>query len=168
VSINVAAMFDQLGSILCVCPQCEELFYLSEARPYLAGNQPRSIVDALRAEEHRLERAEVKLDEIEDALREKAAEAGLRAAKKVLKKIDPLFSGSGYNPHDVKVIFDPVTYVVFNGMGSGRLREIVLLADPAKSLAGQRLQGSIEGAIKSGNFEFRTLHVDKDGKVAER
>lgn len=31
-----------------------------------------------------------------------------------------------------------------------------------------RLHTSIEGTIKSGNFEFRTLHVDKDGKVAER
>jgi predicted Holliday junction resolvase-like endonuclease len=28
--------------------------------------------------------------------------------------------------HDVKVIFDPVTYVVFHGIGVGRLREIVL------------------------------------------
>jgi predicted Holliday junction resolvase-like endonuclease len=101
------------------------LFYLSEARPYLRGRQPRSIVDSIRAEELRLERAEERLDQIEGALREKAAEAGLRAAKKLQKKIDPLFSGSGYNPHDVKVIFDPVTYVVFHGMGGGRLREIV-------------------------------------------
>jgi predicted Holliday junction resolvase-like endonuclease len=168
VATNVAAMFAQLGNILCVCPQCEELFYLSEARPYLTGKQPRSIVDVLRAEEQRLARAEEKLDEIEFELREKAAVAGLRAAKKLLKKIDPLFSGSGYNPHDVKVIFDPVTYVVFHGMGSGRLREIVLLSDPPKSMPGERLQRSIEAAIESGNVEFRTLHVDKDGKVAER
>ena len=40
VATNVAAMFAQLGNILCVCPQCEELFYLSEARPYLTGKQP--------------------------------------------------------------------------------------------------------------------------------
>ena len=53
-------------------------------------------------------------------------------------------------------------------MGSGRLREIGLLSDPARSLAGERLHGSIETAIKDGNFEFRTLHVDKDGKIAER
>jgi predicted Holliday junction resolvase-like endonuclease len=161
-------MFAQLGNILCVCPQCEELFYLSEARPYLRGQQPRSIVDSIRAEEQRLERAEEQLDEIESSLREKAAEAGLRAAKKVLKKIDPLFSGAGYNPHDVKVIFDPVTYVVFHGMGVGRLREIVLLADPAKSAAGERLQRSIGDAVRNGNFEFKTMHVDKEGKVAER
>jgi predicted Holliday junction resolvase-like endonuclease len=38
------------------------------------------------------------------------------------------FSGSGYDPHDVKVIFDPVAYVAFNGMSLEHLREIVLLA----------------------------------------
>jgi predicted Holliday junction resolvase-like endonuclease len=168
VAVHIAAMFAQLGNVLCVCPQCEELFYLPEARPYLNGKQPRSIVDALRAEEQKLDRAEERLDELEYGLREKAAEAGLRAAKKSLKKIDPLFSGSGYNPHDVKVIFDPITYVVFNGIGAGRLREIVLLTDPAQSVAEERLQNSIEGAVKRGNFEFRTLHVDRDGKVAER
>jgi predicted Holliday junction resolvase-like endonuclease len=151
-----------------VCPRCQDLFYLSEARPNLAGKQPSSIVDALRAQENRLEQAEEKLDEIENALRETAAKAGLRAAKRVLKKIDPVFSGSGYNPHDVKVIFDPVTYVVFHGLGSGRLREIVLLANPAKTRAGERLQGSIEAVVRNGNFEFRTLHVNKDGEVDMR
>jgi predicted Holliday junction resolvase-like endonuclease len=168
VAINLAELFGQLGHILCLCPHCDDLFYLSEARPYLAGKQPSSIVDALRAEENRLERAEQKLGEMESALREMAAKAGLRAAKKVLKKIDPVFSGAGYNPHDVKVIFDPVTYVVFHGQGSGRLREIVLLAKPATTQAGERLQGSIEAAVRNGNFEFRTLHVDKDGKVDAR
>ena len=166
-SAEVATLFGELGNILCVCPHCQELFYLSEARPYLAGEQPHSIVDVLRAEERRLERAEERLDLIEDALREKAAEAGLRATKKVLKKIDPLFSGAGYNPHDVKVIFDPITYVVFNGMGSGRLREIVLLSNPPKSKATEQLQASIETTIKNGNVEFRTLRVDRDGKVAQ-
>jgi hypothetical protein len=55
---NVAALFSQLGHVLCVCPHCEDLFYLSESRPYLAGRQPRSIVDTLRAEEDKLDRAE--------------------------------------------------------------------------------------------------------------
>jgi predicted Holliday junction resolvase-like endonuclease len=167
-ALDLAELFGQLGHVLCVCPHCSDLFYLSEARPYLAGKQPRSIVDALRAEEAKLERAEERLSEIEDELREIAAKAGLRAAKRALKRIDPVFSGSGYNPHDVKVVFDPVTYVVFNGMGAGRLREIVLLANPAKTTATERVQNSIETAVKNGNFEFRTLHVDKDGKVAAR
>ena len=167
-SAGIGELFSQLGRVLCVCPRCSDMFYLSEARPYLAGKQTRSILDNLRLEESRLDRAEERLNEIEDELREAAAKAGLRAAKRALKKIDPVFSGSGYNPHDVKVIFDPVTYVVFHGIGAGRLREIVLLARPPESATGERLHNSIGVAVKSGNFEFRTLHVDRDGNVATR
>jgi predicted Holliday junction resolvase-like endonuclease len=163
---SVGDLFGQIGRILCVFPECSDLFYLSEARPYLDGRRPRSIVDAFRAEESKLDRAEERLDEIEAELREAAAKLGLRAAKRALKKIDPVFSGAGYNPHDVRVIFDPVTYVIFDGMGSGRLREIVLFARQADSASGERLQNSIRRAVKAGNYEFRTLHVDKDGKVA--
>src|SRR5438045_3787825 len=36
----------------------------------------------------------------------------------------PVFSGSGYDPQDVKVMFDPVTYVVFHGMSQGDVTEV--------------------------------------------
>lgn len=165
---NLARVFGQLGHVLGVCPHCQNLFYLSEARPYFRGKQPHSVVDVLKAEERKLDRAEEKLSEIESTLRKAAAKAGLRAAKRMLKKIDPVFSGSGYNPHDVKVIFDPVPYVGFNGMGSNRLREIVLLGKPSESSAEERLQNSIRKTVKNGNCEFRTLHIDGDGSVASR
>jgi predicted Holliday junction resolvase-like endonuclease len=161
-------IFSELGHVLGVCPCCGELFYLSETRPYLSGKESHSVVDRLRNAERRLERQEEKLNEIEDFLREKAAMAGLRTAKKLLKKIDPVFSGAGYDPHDVKVIFDPVTYVVFNGMSRGTVRDIVLLAKPPNNAIAERVQSSIGKAIRSGNVEFKTLHVDNDGKVANR
>jgi predicted Holliday junction resolvase-like endonuclease len=167
-AINLAVMFRELSNILGVCPCCGEMFYLSETRPYLAGKRPQSEVDSIRAAERRLERGEEKLDRLESSLREKAAIAGLRTAKRMLKKIDPVFSGSGYDPHDVKVIFDPVTYVVFNGMSVNRLRDIVLLSKPAESAAVERMHKSIEETVRKGNFEFRTLHIDDRGTVAQR
>jgi predicted Holliday junction resolvase-like endonuclease len=160
--------FGELGHILGVCPCCGDLFYLSETRPYLAGKQPHSVVDQIRAAEQRLERAEEKLAEMEADLREQAAVAGLRTAKKLLKKIDPVFSGAGYDPHDVKVILHPVTYVVFNGMSQGKVRDIVLLAKNPEDKGSEKIQASIGKAVRGGNFEFRTLHVDNDGKVVHR
>jgi predicted Holliday junction resolvase-like endonuclease len=68
----------------------------------------------------------------------------------------------------VKVIFHPVTYVVFNGMSKGRVRDIVLLAKTPENKASERIQASIGKALRSGNVEFKTLHVDNDGKVAHR
>jgi len=165
---GLGKIFGELGRVLGVCPCCGEMFYLSETRPFLAGKQPHSVVDQLRAAERRIEQQEEKLDEIEASLREKAANSGLRTAKKLLKKIDPVFSGCGYDPHDVKVIFHPVTYVVFNGMSRRSLRDIVLLANPPESSTTERLQSTIGKAIRSGNVEFKTLHVDDHGIVAER
>ncbi len=162
--------FSDLSHILavCPCPDCAELFYLSEARPYLQGRQPRSIVDLIRTQERRLDEAEENLTLLEMELRAKAAKAGLRATKKLLKKIDPVFSGAGYDPQDVKVLFDPVTYVVFKGMSEGEVSEIALLGRPPEDAGTEVIQKSIQQAISSGNVEFKTLHVDNEGTISSR
>jgi predicted Holliday junction resolvase-like endonuclease len=164
--MNFAKSFSDLGRILCICPHCADLHYLSDARPYLAGKRPQSIVNDIERQERQLDRVEERLNEEESFLRDQASAAGLRTAKKLLRKIDPVFSGAGYDPHDVKVIFDPVTYVVFNGMSRGKLREIVLLARPPDSPATERMQRSLQKAIDSGNLEFKTLRVDDKGGIA--
>lgn len=54
----------------------------------------------------------------------------------------------------MRVIFDPVTYVVFNGIGAGRLREIVLLAGPTESSAAELPAESDWERGQKGNFEL--------------
>lgn len=164
-STNVAGLFGELGNVLGVCPECDCLFYLSETRPYLSGMRPRSVLDALRAAERKLDRVEEELNAAESALREQAAKTGLRTAKRLLKKIDPLFSGAGYDPQDVRVIFNPVTYVVFDGLARGSMRKILLLANPPEDKRTENLHRSIDRAIERGDVEFQTLHVDREGRV---
>jgi predicted Holliday junction resolvase-like endonuclease len=163
---DIAKIFGALGELMGVCPCCGELFYVSEARPYYDGQKPQSALDRLRAEERRLDESEAKLDEIESDLRETAARAGLHATKRLLRKIDPVFSGSGYDPQDVKVIFNPVTYIVFDGMSQRKLNSIQLLAKPPENRATERIQISIAQAVKGGNVEFRTLRVDSRGRIS--
>jgi len=91
-----------------ICPCCGELFYVSEARPFYDGQKAITVLDRLRAGERRLDEAEEKLDEIETDLRKTAARVGLKATKRLLRKIDPVFSGAGYDPQDVKVLFNPI------------------------------------------------------------
>jgi predicted Holliday junction resolvase-like endonuclease len=165
-SNRLATIFGQIGRIVTVCPECDNIFYLSEARPYLKGEQPRSIVDKLRAAARRLEREEERLDLVEAAVRARSQASGRKTAKALLKKIDPVFSGSGVDPQDVKVIFHPVSYIVFDGLAEGSLREVTLLANATEDVATQRVHASIEKAISKGNFEFRTLRVDSAGQVS--
>jgi predicted Holliday junction resolvase-like endonuclease len=163
---SISEVFGSLSQLTGVCPCCGEVFYLSEAHPYYEGQKPHSLLDKLRAQERRLEEAEQRLDDLEWKLRDRAARAGLRAAKRLLRKIDPVFSGSGYDPQDVKVMFDPVTYIVFDGMAQGEVTEIQLLATPPQSQATALMQKTIDQAIRSGNVEFRTLRVGPEGRVS--
>src|SRR5438105_15522770 len=150
-SPRLANIFDALGQLMGVCPCCGALFYVSEARPFYDGQKPVSVLDRLRAEERRLDDTEEKLEEIESDLRETAARAGLQATKRLLRKIDPVFSGAGYDPQDVKVIFNPVTYVVFDGMSQRNLKNIQLLARPPQNGATERMQNSLEQVVNRGN-----------------
>src|SRR4051812_12618161 len=124
---GLTSVFSNLSEIAGICPCCAELIYLSEARPFLAGSKNRTIIDSLRAAEDRLERESEKLDDLEQGLREAAAAAGLKTAKKLLRKIDPVFSGTGYDPQDVKVLFNPITYVIFDGMALGKVKGVSLI-----------------------------------------
>src|SRR2546421_3453135 len=163
---SLGQIFGALGQLMTVCPSCGELFYVSEGHPYYEGQKPHSSLDKLRCEENRLEEAEERLDDLEVKLRERAARAGLRATKRLLRKIDPVFSGSGYDPQDVKAMFDPVTYVVFHGMSQGDVTEVQLLARPPQNGIIEQVQSSIEPAVNRGNIEFRTLRVDGQGQVS--
>ena len=163
---TISEIFGAFSQLMGICPCCGDFFYLAEAHPYYEGKKPRSPLDNLRAEEHRVAQAEQRLEDLEWKLRERAAKAGLRATKRLLRKIDPIFSGSGYDPQDVKAVFNPVTYVVFYGMAEGRLTEVQLLATPPQNRIAEQIQNSIERAITGGSFEFRTLHVDHRGMFA--
>ena len=167
---RLTTIFSELGRILAICPDedCGHIFYLSEARPYLKGKQPKSIVDKLRAIERLLDKQEETLQLVEDVLRERAAKAGLRTAKTLLRKIDPVFSGAGYDPQDVKVIFNPITYIVFHGLAKDRLHKVRLLATPPTDQSTERIHKSIDQTISRGSYEFKVLRVDPQGQVTSQ
>lgn len=157
------------GSILGICPCCGEVFRLSDAHLFVKGKKPGSEFDKIDRAFVSLARAEEKLDDMEDELREAAREKGRRQAKRKLKKIDPVFSGQGIDPQDVKVIFHPVEYVVFEGLNKDRFRQISLMAHRPTSREHERVQDSVKKAVRKGNVEFYTLKVAADGGIeAER
>lgn len=164
---DLSTLFGGLSLIAGVCPNqdCGELFRLSDARPFLKDKKPASILDQLDAESDRIERALARLEEREQALRDQARQAGQKQAKKRLKKIDRAFSGARLDPQDVKVIFDPVEYVVFDGLSRGKLDRVLLLGHPPASRTQERLFKSISSSVRKGNLDFQTLRVLEDGAL---
>ena len=93
-------------------------------------------MDILRARDERLDGVEERIDDAEEALREKARIVGRRSARLAVRRIDPVFAPRRLNADDAKVLFHPVDYVVFRGMKEqGEIREIILLDGETKESA---------------------------------
>lgn len=165
---DIVRFFAIQRNIFGLCPCCGEIFRLSDSRIYLRTKPEKDWMDILESKENRLNLKEEKLDEIEEALREKARAAGRRMAQRAIKKIDPIFAPRHLNADDAKVLFHPVDYVVFCGMkDSGNLREIVLLDRKAEGHKRRRVQRSIEKAVEAGKYDWLTVRVQEDGTMVE-
>lgn len=151
-----------------VCPKCRDLFRLSDCRIYSTKKPAKSWMDDLGAANDKLARREERLDEREEAIREQARAKGRKAASRMARKIDPVFTPRHLNPDDAKVLFHPVDYVVFRGMTSGNtIREVIMLDRETTSKTHRQVQRSIERAIDRGNYEWATLRVQDDGSIKE-
>lgn len=163
---------DGIQEVLAICPCCGEIFRLVEGKFIFPQKRPRtseysalvSFENKLASEDERLsaseERFETRLDEQRAAL----VAIGQKKAKKKLKKIDPTFSGRNIDPQDVKVIFDPVEYVIFHGLSSeAGVNSVEFVSRPPESKTQEGTVKSIDKSIRSGNVEFETLHMNNDG-----
>lgn len=107
------------------------------------------------------------LEETLAAIREKAKE---RARQKhlpgMLREADPVFTPLGYYPQDVKAVFDPMDFVIFDGMNRARkVKRIVFMDEYNTDERIRRIQSSIEDAISKERYGFQEIHLTKDGRI---
>ncbi len=165
---DIVRFFAIQRNIFGLCPCCGEIFRLSDCRVYLRTKPQKDWMDILESKDNRLNRKEEKIDEIEEALREKARAAGRRMARRAITRIDPVFAPRHLNADDAKVLFHPVDYVVFCGMkDSGIVKEIVLLDRKAEAPKRRRVQRSIEKVVEAGKYDWLTVRVQNDGTIVE-
>ena len=91
-----------------------------------------------------------------DEMNERGREKGRAQAKRLVRKIDPVFTPRKLNPDDAKVIFHPVDFLVFNGMKrAGPMRNLLLL--DRKDWIGIDRPGSVE--ILRSRYPERPLQI---------
>jgi len=155
-------------AIFGVCPCCGELFRLSDVTVFVRTRPVKDWKYYLDAEDERLVNAEARLEEQKEALREKAREKGRLVTRRLIQKIDRVFTPRRLNPDDAKTILHPVDFVVFNGMKEeAMIRNLVLLDHESRSKERRALQRSIERVVSKKRYEWRTLRVDEGGVVKE-
>jgi predicted Holliday junction resolvase-like endonuclease len=168
---------DGLQEILGICPCCGEIFRLVEGKFILPQMRPRtceylelrSLETKVFDEDERVALAEQRFEEKLEEQRQHLTKLGRKKAMKKLKKIDPTFSGSNINPQDVKVIFDPVEYIIFHGLNSENgVKLLEFVSRSPQSKIQETTIKSINRSIKNGNVEFETLHMKDDGAFEVR
>src|SRR5712664_2639165 len=125
--MNLVNVFQDFKRIYGLCPCCGEPFRLSDAILFTRKAPPRTEFENLGTEWKKVEAGRQRLDDQRGALREKARLKGRVAAQERLQLFQPFFSKQKLNVRDVKVLFDPVDYLAFRGIGEGDCREVMFI-----------------------------------------
>jgi predicted Holliday junction resolvase-like endonuclease len=108
-----------------------------------------------------------KFDEKEQGIRDNAAERG---RKKVEKHIGKLMCSEitklKYNPYDIKAIWHPVDYVVFNGMNNKeKVKDVTFLARKINDSNLNKIRKTVKECVDKKKYEWTVARISVDGKM---
>ena len=166
-------IFQQLKTVLCLCPHCASLLRVSQLHLRSTAPAPRTWLDDYDEQKQKLQikgdkisRKEEKLYSQEDEMREKSRERGRKkVVTTVLKSMDDYFSKKKYNPYDIKPIIHPVDFVIFNGDRDKLVKEVVFLSKKSKNPSLAKLQKSVGECVKNKKYDFKVARISNEGKV---
>ena len=149
-----------------VCPICGVVHRLNDLQIARKGRYPPDWFDKI---EERHDRLVMRLTALESRKKE-YQQAAIEQAEavelpKLLQKVAPTFIKWKTNPRDVRTIFNPVEFLIFDGLSSGEGVRSVSLVHVGERTGVIR---AIEKAIEQKEFGWKTLHVDDYGTVSEK
>ncbi len=162
---NVLDFFQEIQRIFGVCPHCDEIFRLSDATLFAKTRPPQSPFDRLDVAIERIERQIDRFVGMEHEIRALAQAKGRRAAMRKLRAMSPYLRDRRIEPQDVSVLFHPVDYVIFHGMVDDCCSRVEFLDQTACNAGQERIQRSLEKALRAGNIEWRIFRITADGRV---
>ena len=166
-------IFQQIKTVLCLCPNCSSLLRVSQLHLRSTAAAPRTWLDdydeqiqKLQIKDDSVSRKEDKLYSQEKEMRKKSAERGRKmVVNTVLKSMDDYFSKKKYNPYDIKPIIHPVDFVIFNGDHDKQVNEVVFLSKKSNNPNLAALQKSVDECVEKKNYDFKTAKISNEGKV---
>ena len=158
--------FQRFKTILCVCPKCNHLSRLSDLHLRSKDKAPKTWLDDYEFNVQKINEQQSEFEEKEGEIREKAAERGRAQVPEIVRKsMDTQFAKLSYDPYDIKPLLHPVEFVIFNGMNSGNLNDIVLLSRLSTNQYLQNLQKSVAKVIEEKLYDWKVARVSLDGNV---
>ncbi len=158
--------FQQFQNVLVICPECGEIHRLSELKLSYRGRVKRTWLDELRENEMKMQQKEEKFKNEKATIKTKAKEEEQRKIPGLIKKCIPFISSKGYYPQDLHTVFDPIDFVVFDGMTlKDKVERVVFLDSQAGTKKRENTQNSMKKAIKKGNYDWNLVRLSDEGKI---
>jgi predicted Holliday junction resolvase-like endonuclease len=112
-----------------------------------------------------VERAEELLASDRQAIRDRETKRGHQAMRRRLRDIARFYERNHLELEDLKLIFDPVDYVAFRGLSKKRCKSIEFIDREPMSRRQEKLQKSLDRALRGGNVSWITMRVADNGNV---
>jgi len=161
---NNIEQFQQLRKVFVLCPCCSQVYRLTDSHIFTDKLPNKDWQQKLQSEAKKLDDQEQKLKVKIEKLKLEAKERGRLDADNQIAKFDKVFLPLGLNPNDCKNICSPLDFIVFNGMHTFNVKNIIFLDKKGKE---GDIQSSIREIIEHERYTFKTLRVDDDGNVEE-
>ncbi len=99
----------------------------------------------------------------EKEIRQKAiAQSRAGQLGKTLEKVVPMFPGFGHHPYDVRPVFDPIDFVIFDGYYQGSVTDICFVEFKTGQSRITPVQSSIKAAIENKRVHFEEKRLSSD------
>lgn len=165
---NQLLRFFQLQrQIFGICPHTGNVFRLSDCHIFVKKKPEPDWLQIIDAEQLKINDISDKLDERKNRVAEQAKIIGRREADNAVKKFDKVFKPKKLNADDSKVIFHPIDYIIFNGMKTGRMKNIILMDRKKETISEKQIQRSIAKVIEKQNYEWITLRIEDNGNIKQ-
>lgn len=159
--------FSELRKILCICPCCGEIVRVSDLHLKVKKPIVKTWLDTYEAKIIAMNKEEEKFNEKEKKIRDAAVEKGRKEAKKIVNNVVlPIFRKLKLNPFDVKPIFSPIDFLVFDGMtDKDKIKDIIFLSKISKIESLNLIRKQIKEIISKRKYTWQVGRIDNSGSL---
>ncbi len=159
--------FSELRKILCICPCCGNIVRVSDLHLKVKKLIVKTWLDTYEAKIIAMNKQEEKFNEKEQKIRDVAVEKGRNEAKKIVNNVVlPIFRKLKLNPFDVKPIFNPIDFLVFNGMTEKeKIKDIIFLSKISKIESLNLIRKQIKEIISKRNYNWQVGRIEDEGEI---
>jgi len=164
--------FQSFRTIYCICPCCNNLMRLSDINLHYAGEAPETWLDKYEKKVLVLQKKEEKFQEKEKEMREKAKQKGRAQVPDLVRQcFDKNLAKLPYDPYDIKPIWHPIDFVIFNGLNkinekkSDVIEDIVFLSKKVKDKELNELRKTIKDTVEDEKYDWKVARVTDKGII---